>query len=418
MIAAPPPEPSILSGARRGMLQGRGHGPQGRSHSPTWRQGLGYRQMAVLVALQALIVLYYVTSCHLRTTVPREVALPLGAYNKERSAPFDLVIGLSHHKSGTGQLGCILFNAAKGAGIPEPLYVNDEARIENMTAYLASLGVKPHRPAIFATGHVLWSQVCYTQSQAGAAVQCPWRAPCKCTDDACTEFRNTLEIGNCVFHLPALDVALVHTVRNPIDVVVSAYLYHSQDRTPEGWLSLEAKYYSGIVGALGVDPEPLEELGFSTAPANVTFGQLLQSLPPDQGVELEFWRSLPELYDMARQYSVLLRHPSHLAVPTEQLRDEFNATTLVLLETVFPTHRPDRLLSEVQRCDLATWTEAQHKQEPEMRAHVTSHHDPEMRANLAKHLLSVQAIREHLCHLAHVLDYHLDQRCMAQGVTT
>ena len=203
--------------------------------------------------------------------------------------PFELVLGLSHHKSGTSQLGCIMWNAAKGAGVPAHVYQvcvgwppklweeaartsplpdlasravaggrrcahqvpapialprlaqNDGVKIENITNFLADLGERPHRPALFLTSHILWSQVCYTKSPAGALVQCPWRAPCKCTDDACTAFRNTLEIGNCVFHLPALDVALVHAVRNPIDVVVSAYLYHSQDPPPEGWINLEVR---------------------------------------------------------------------------------------------------------------------------------------------------------------------------------
>ena len=118
---------------------------------------------------------------------------------------------------------------------------NEGVRIENITDYLASLhhGKSPHRPALFLTSHILWSQVCYTNTTSGALAKCPWRAPCKCTDDACTEFRNTLEIGNCVFHLPAMDLAIVHAVRNPIDVVVSAYLYHAQDPPPEGWLNLK-----------------------------------------------------------------------------------------------------------------------------------------------------------------------------------
>ena len=130
---------------------------------------------------------------------------------------------------------------------------NDEAKIENIAAYFAGLGESPHRPAVFVTGHILWSQVCFTKSPSGALAKCPWRAPCKCTDDACTEFRNTLEIGNCVFHLPAMDLAIVHAVRNPIDVVVSAYLYHTQDPPPEGWLNLEVRQGGGapLVGGRG-----------------------------------------------------------------------------------------------------------------------------------------------------------------------
>lgn len=56
---------------------------------------------------------------------------PLGAYNKQRSAPFELVLGLSHHKSGTSQLGCMMWNAAKGAGVPSHVYQVGEGSPES-----------------------------------------------------------------------------------------------------------------------------------------------------------------------------------------------------------------------------------------------------------------------------------------------
>lgn len=159
------PEPPAMSGARHEALLRRAAAaplappPLARGASPNRRRGVGYwlRQMTALLVIQAFIVLYFcelaclergawqrlvrsalepaasahsllaLLSCtpatvYSQTKAPKCGVQPLGAYNKQRSAPFDLVIGLSHHRSGTSQLGCILWNAAKGAGIPYPLY--------------------------------------------------------------------------------------------------------------------------------------------------------------------------------------------------------------------------------------------------------------------------------------------------------
>ena len=121
---------------------------------------------------------------------------------------------------------------------------------------------------------------------------------------------------------------------------------------------------------------------------------------------------------MARQYSVLLRHPSHLAIRSEQMKADFNGTVLAVLETIYPTHNMRRLLPEVQRCDLATWTEERHKTEPEMRAHVTSKRKEGLRNKLVASLMAAPDIADHLCLLARKLDYHLEPNCMQKGIVT
>ena len=129
--------------------------------------------------------------------------------------------------------------------------------------------------------------------------------------------------------------------------------------------------------------------------------------------------SLAELYDMARQYSNFRRHPAHLIVRFEQLHRNFNGTAKVVLETTFPTHQIDRLLSEVQKCNLATWTEESHLEEPAKAAHITRGRvDDGTRDALVRHLMEIQAIRDHLCLLAFELDYHLEPNCMQKGIVT
>ena len=55
---------------------------------------------------------------------------------------------------------------------------------------------------------------------------------------------------------------------------------------------MQADWYSGVIATLGVDHSILDDLGFS-ASSNQAYGQLLQALPPERGIEVEFWRSLP-----------------------------------------------------------------------------------------------------------------------------
>lgn len=41
--------------------------------------------------------------------------------------------------------------------------------------------------------------------------------------------------------LPAVSLRILHFIRNPIDTVISAYLYHSQLPPPEDWINLEVR---------------------------------------------------------------------------------------------------------------------------------------------------------------------------------
>ena len=53
-----------------------------------------------------------------------------------------------------------------------------------------------------------------------------------------------LSLAGCVLHLPVASqgpTGVVHFVRNPWDVVVSAYFFHTQTPAPEAWLDKEVR---------------------------------------------------------------------------------------------------------------------------------------------------------------------------------
>ena len=86
------------------------------------------------------------------------------------------------------------------------------------------------RPATFLTGHEL-KQHCYTRTAAGSWARCLQQYPCN------AHMINVLGMGRCYVPMPiGVRTAYLHFVRNPISVVVSAYLYHTQQPPPEDWI--------------------------------------------------------------------------------------------------------------------------------------------------------------------------------------
>lgn len=45
-----------------------------------------------------------------------------------------------------------------------------------------------------------------------------------------------LGLARCFLTLPAVNLALLHFVRNPLSLIISAFLYHTQDPPPEKWI--------------------------------------------------------------------------------------------------------------------------------------------------------------------------------------
>jgi hypothetical protein len=52
----------------------------------------------------------------------------------------------------------------------------------------------------------------------------------------CREGKPILALSNCYVSLPVSNLALLHFIRNPLDIAISAYLYHMQDPPPEKWI--------------------------------------------------------------------------------------------------------------------------------------------------------------------------------------
>lgn len=59
---------------------------------------------------------------------------------------------------------------------------------------------------------------------------CPGQVPCDAGGAP------LLALSGCALRLPQSDLGLLHLVRNPLDIVVSAYWFHSQLPAPEEWL--------------------------------------------------------------------------------------------------------------------------------------------------------------------------------------
>lgn len=51
----------------------------------------------------------------------------------------------------------------------------------------------------------------------------------------------SLSLEGCYFSLPTAPVGVLHFVRDPWDVVTSAYWYHQQQPAPEAWIDVPVR---------------------------------------------------------------------------------------------------------------------------------------------------------------------------------
>lgn len=138
------------------------------------------------------------------------------------------------------------------------------------------------------------------------------KSGCPCHDGV----TSCLEFGSCFVSLPMSDGLLwVHVVVNPVDSVL--WKFQSLTRqTPvvESWV--HKPNYVGNLGKdlaeKGIRKEFLVALGLMDPHnAKLSYGQMLKKLSDDDGVFLEFLRSLPDLWKSARVYRRLSLKPSH-----------------------------------------------------------------------------------------------------------
>ncbi|PSC71515.1 Sulfotransferase domain [Micractinium conductrix] len=212
--------------------------------------------------------------------------------------------------------------------------------------------------------------------------------------------------SSCFMHLPQPSrgaLGVVHFLRNPWDIVVSAYWYHSQKKAPEGWLNGKWEDFFRLMGKTGVPLQRLADLGLGAVQqhAGQSYAEVLRALPDEQGVQLEFWRSAPAMYAMARQYGILQHHPDAQQVQFEQMMASFEATWRGILQRYYPQVL-ERVMKGVQECDPGSWDQ----EKVAVSAHVTSSkHPPEAKDRLLRVLATQPDIRRHLCELTPAVGY-------------
>lgn len=108
-------------------------------------------------------------------------------------------------------------------------------------------------------------------------------------------------------------IPIAHIVRNPVEVLVSAYLYHQQDPPPEEWLA-EPK-----PEALTILPEDLQ-VEFHTVP----YFKVLQDLPPELGLLVEYTVEMEDLFRMARNYRDLAGYNYAMNVKFEDVKAQYS----------------------------------------------------------------------------------------------
>ena len=121
---------------------------------------------------------------------------------------------------------------------------------------------------------------------------------------------------------------MVHVVRNPVEVLISAYLYHQKEEpVPEEWLRepkpdalelLPAKVQSEMHSVPYYQvPSPPAAV---TAKVVMEWIQVLHQLPPELGLKAEFAVEMEDLYRMGRNYRDMAFHDAGINIKYCQSR--------------------------------------------------------------------------------------------------
>eukprot|EP00210_Caulerpa_lentillifera_P002487 g2384.t1 len=116
-------------------------------------------------------------------------------------------------------------------------------------------------------------------------------------------------------------IPVAHLVRNPVEMLISAYLYHQQDPPPEKWLA-EPK-----PSALEILPEDVQRK-FKTVP----YFQALQQLPPELGLLMEYRVEAEELFRMTRNYRDLASLNYAINIKFEDVKANYTSTVEKILD--------------------------------------------------------------------------------------
>eukprot|EP01024_Parvocaulis_polyphysoides_P014048 TRINITY_DN1562_c1_g3_i6.p2 TRINITY_DN1562_c1_g3~~TRINITY_DN1562_c1_g3_i6.p2 ORF type:complete len:214 (+),score=21.37 TRINITY_DN1562_c1_g3_i6:193-834(+) len=106
-----------------------------------------------------------------------------------------------------------------------------------------------------------------------------------------------------------VDIRVAHFVRNPVEVLISSYLYHRQEIPAEEWLYLPKPE---------IIPADIRQT-FNSTP----YFQFLQQADSIHGLKAEFLRIVNELYQMARNWRDIEKLDGGLNVKFEDLRKDY-----------------------------------------------------------------------------------------------
>ncbi|KAL4427458.1 hypothetical protein ABPG77_000747 [Micractinium sp. CCAP 211/92] len=366
-----------------------------------------------------------------------EAAVASSRVDPEECQP-SLVVVLTSHKTGTAQAGCItemleqryvMQGAARHDHHPASLHAISAFAAERLqTEFTGGGGLgRLYCPTVkfYSTGHHL---------PRLEDERCPGTLPCPCQGGR--ELCLATEGGS--IDIPRGNTTVVQVFRSPVNVVLSAYQYHTLDPVPEEWLqNMSMENFTGWMHSGGVPYEALDSLGAYASRPSESYYSFLRRLPEEKGVKLQFWMSAWELYGFARQAASLeaqARQPGLrlLTLRFEDLQSRYNETVRVMLEAFkerLPQLAVDPLLDEVQACHISSWARARPSPAvlpdggEEDRGdwdwqHITSSKNPELRARLRGVLFSDPEIAPRLCQLSAIFGYASEPECVAQAWAT
>ncbi|GMH35528.1 hypothetical protein BSKO_03396 [Bryopsis sp. KO-2023] len=188
-------------------------------------------------------------------------------------------------------------------------------------------------------------------------------------------------------------IPVAHVVRNPVEVLISAYLYHQQDPPPEEWL------YNAKPDALEILPMDLQEQ-YATVP----YYKVLQQLPPELGILCEFTVEMEEIYRMTRNYRDMALLSSAKNLHFESFKKEFEQTVKTALDHLEITKKKgsEKVMQIAMIFDLSSMPEIE-RRAYQVENHITEgKHDKD---DLRKMLYSNTTTRAMLNKLATQMDY-------------
>ena len=172
------------------------------------------------------------------------------------------------------------FDAARAAEAAHDALLAEAAEIERSIKSVVQLRPNTlvhHNPPVFIhyhkTGHALTRSIVRSMGIVPITTR---RVPLKCMD--------TLSIQTAPIVTSPLSCPIVHFIRNPIDMIISGYLYHRQQPTPETWIR--------NVDICGSSGSHLWKLCTSMMRTSMNYEQRLQELPEEKGVVLEALRGI------------------------------------------------------------------------------------------------------------------------------